>query len=153
MTTTALPTRNPPASGRRGIVSWYLFDWATQPVATLIMTFVFAPFFVDYIAASAGYSEAGAQSLWGWVIAAAGLLIAILSPVLGSIADASGRRKPWVAAFSIPLVIGCALLWFTAPGESSAVTITLVGVFLAVVGAEFAQCSSPYQTRLLGHVF
>ncbi|MGV8838896.1 MAG: MFS transporter [Bauldia sp.] len=124
---------------RRGIVAWYFFDWATQPVATLITTFVIAVFFEGVIAERAGYSDAEAQSLWAWTIAAAGVVIAVLSPILGSIADAAGRRKPWIVAFSIPLLAGCLLIWLAVPGEPSAVTILLLGVFLAVIGAEFAQ--------------
>jgi len=133
----AVPTRTPVR--RRGIVSWYLFDWATQPVATLITTFVIAVFFEGVIAERAGYTDAEAQSTWAWTLAAAGIVIALFSPVLGSIADAAGRRKPWVVAFSIPLVVGCLMIWFAIPGEPSAVTVLLVGVFLAVIGAEFAQ--------------
>ena len=136
----AMPTAGTdiqPAS-RRGVISWYLFDWAAQPVATLITTFVFAPFFVDYIAEGAGHDSDSGQAIWGWTLAAAGIVIALLSPVLGAIADAAGRRKPWVAAFSVPLVIGCGLLWFTEPGASGAVAFALAGVFLATIGAEFA---------------
>lgn len=124
---------------RRGIVSWYLFDWATQPVATLITTFVIAVYFEGVVAERAGYTDAEAQSAWAWTLAAAGVVIALFSPILGSIADAAGRRKPWVVAFSIPLVAGCLLIWLAIPGEPSAVTILLLGVFLAVLGAEFAQ--------------
>lgn len=112
-----------------------MFDWATQPVATLITTFVFAPFFVDYVASN---EEIGTAQ-WGWALAAAGIFVAILSPVLGAIADAAGRRKPWIAVFSIPLVIGCILLWFAEPGAEYAVALTLIGVFLATIGAEFAE--------------
>ena len=80
---------------RAAVISWIFFDWAAQPYFTLITTFVFAPYFATHVAADA----ASGQSLWGFATAAAGLLIALLSPVLGAIADASGRRKPWIAAF------------------------------------------------------
>lgn len=120
---------------RRAVFSWYLFDWATQPVATIITTFVFATYFANVVATD----ETTGQAQWGWTLAAAGIVIAIFSPILGSIADAAGRRKPWVVAFAIPLIAGCAMLWFTAPGEPSAITFALVGVFLAVIGAEFGQ--------------
>ena len=60
---------------------------------------------------------ANGQALWGFATAAAGLLIALLSPVLGAIADANGRRKPWIAAFGALLVIGSALMWFGKPGD------------------------------------
>ncbi len=118
----------------RAIFSWYLFDWAAQPVSTLITTFVFAPFFVDYIASDPDTGTAH----WGWALAAAGIIVALLSPVLGAIADAAGRRKPWIAIFSIPLITGAFMLWFGEPGASYAVWVTLIGVFLATIGAEFA---------------
>ena len=44
-----------------------------------------------------------------------------MSPVLGAIADASGRRKPWIAAFGALLVIGSGLMWFGKPGDPSVI--------------------------------
>ena len=64
---------------------------------------------------------ASGQSLWGFATAAAGLMIALMSPVLGAIADASGRRKPWIAAFGALLVIGSCLMWFGRPGDISVI--------------------------------
>src|SRR3984957_3927894 len=77
---------------RAAVISWIFFDWAAQPYFTLITTFVFAPYFATHVASD----PASGQSLWGFATAAAGLLIAVMSPVLGAIADASGRRKPWI---------------------------------------------------------
>jgi len=98
---------------RSAVISWIFFDWAAQPYFTLITTFVFAPYFAAHVAAD----PASGQSLWGFATAAAGLIIALLSPVLGAIADASGRRKPWIAAFGALLVIGSCLMWFGKPGD------------------------------------
>src|SRR3977135_2787798 len=92
---------------RSAVMGWILFDWAAQPYFTLITTFVFAPYFATHVASD----PASGQSLWVFATAAAGLLVALLSPLLGAIADASGRRKPWIAAFGAPLVIGSALMW------------------------------------------
>jgi UMF1 family MFS transporter len=111
-----------------------LFDWAAQPFFTLITTFVFAPYFASALAAN----PAQGQALWGYATAAAGFCIALLSPMLGAVADAGGSRKPWIATFGAFLVVGCALLWFAAPGVESAVAIALVGFVLAAIGAEFA---------------
>src|SRR3954451_1996561 len=92
---------------RSAVIAWIFFDWAAQPYFTLITTFVFAPYFATHVAAD----PAGGQALWGFATAAAGLVIALLSPVLGAIADSSGRRKPWIAAFGALLVIGSVLMW------------------------------------------
>src|ERR1700710_1877358 len=100
---------------RIAVVSWVFFDWAAQPYFTLITTFVFAPYFATHVASD----PATGQSLWGFATAAAGLLIALLSPLLGAVADASGRRKPWIAAFGALLVIGSSLMWIGRPGDAS----------------------------------
>jgi UMF1 family MFS transporter len=119
---------------RSAVVSWIFFDWAAQPFFTLITTFVFAPYFATHVASD----PASGQSLWGFATAAAGLAIALLSPVLGAIADASGRRKPWIAAFGALLVIGASLMWFGKPGDVSVIPPLLVAYGIATIGAEFA---------------
>src|ERR1700710_113447 len=96
---------------RSAVISWIFFDWAAQPYFTLITPFVFAPYFAIHVAAD----PASGQSLWGFATAVAGLVIALMSPVLGAIADASGRRKPWIAVFGALLVIGSALVWVGKP--------------------------------------
>jgi UMF1 family MFS transporter len=119
---------------RAAVVSWILFAWAAEPFFTLITTFVFAPYFATHVAAD----PAGGQSLWGFATAAAGLIIALMSPVLGAIADASGRRKPWIAAFGALLVIGACLLWFARPGDVGAIPALLAAYGVATIGVEFA---------------
>ena len=127
----SLPRTYPP---RSAVISWIFFDWAAQPYFTLITTFVFAPYFATHVAADA----ASGQSLWGFATAAAGLIIALSSPVLGAIADASGRRKPWIAGFGALLVIGSCLMWFGKPGDPSVIPPLLFAYALATIGAEFA---------------
>ena len=86
------------APDRRGIVAWMLFDWANQPFQTLVVTFVFAPYFAATVV---GDPVAG-QALWGTATAIGGVMIAVLAPALGAIADRTGARKAWVLAFSLP---------------------------------------------------
>jgi UMF1 family MFS transporter len=124
----------PHRATRLAIASWVLFDSAAQPFFTLVTTFVFAPYFAARVAAT----PTQGQALWGYATGAAGLLIALLSPVLGAIADAGGRRKPWIAVFSSLLVVGSAALWFSAPGGEHALAIGLVAFAIGTVGAEFA---------------
>src|SRR6202140_5317993 len=126
-----LPKIYPP---RSAVVSWIFFDWAAQPYFTLITTFVFAPYFATHVASD----PASGQALWGFATAASGLLIALMSPVLGAIADASGRRKPWIAAFGALLVIGSCLMWFGKPGDVSVIPPLLLAYGIATVGVEFA---------------
>ena len=119
---------------RAAVISWIFFDWAAQPYFTLITTFVFAPYFATHVAKD----PASGQALWGFATAAAGLMIALMSPVLGAIADASGRRKPWIAAFGALLVIGSCLMWFGKPGDPSVIPPLLLAYGIATVGVEFA---------------
>ena len=79
----------PRYASRAGVVGWMFFGWAAEPYFTLITTFVFAPYFATSVAPD----PATGQSLWGFAMAAAGLAIALLSPVLGAIADASASFR------------------------------------------------------------
>ena len=101
-----------PGTDRKGRFSWALFDWANQPFFTLITTFIFAPYFTSAVVGDA----VRGQELWGYGQATAGLIIALASPVMGAIADASGPRKPWIAVFQTACVIACFALWWAEPG-------------------------------------
>ncbi len=120
--------------GKKAVAGWMLFDWAAQPYFSLITTFVFAPYFATRVAAD----PASGQSMWGFATAAAGLLIALLSPMLGAIADASGRRKRWIAGFGALLVIGASLMWIGKPGDPTIIVPLLIAYAIATVGVEFA---------------
>src|SRR4030081_3625375 len=131
----ALNANTQPTYPRRAaVISWIFFDWAAQPYFTLITTFVFAPYFATHVASD----PASGQSLWGFATAAAGLLIALMSPLLGAIADASGRRKPWIAAFGALLVIGSSFMWIGKPGDPSVIPPLLIAYGIATIGVEFA---------------
>ena len=84
------------AKARRGVWGWMFYDWASQPYHTLIITFIFAPYF----AASVAATPAEGQEMWGYATAIGAALIALFAPVLGAVADASGPRRPWIVTFS-----------------------------------------------------
>lgn len=118
---------------RRGQYSWALLDWAHQPFFTLMTTFIFAPYF----AASFIGDAVRGQEIWGYTQSIVGATIAILSPVLGAIADRTGRRKPWILLLGGSYVMGNALLWFAAPGASELFFLVTGALILAAVSAEF----------------
>jgi len=120
------------AKPRLGQFSWALFDWANSPFTTLIITFVFPPYFV---AAIIGDQAAG-QVIWGYALAGSALAVALLSPPLGAIADAAGRRKPWLLAFTLLCIIGSALLWYARPAPESALP-AIACLVVANLGFEF----------------
>ncbi|MQY45990.1 MFS transporter [Rhizobiales bacterium RZME27] len=109
-----------------------LFDWAAQPFFTVVTTFIFGPYFV----ARMTEDPVAAQAAWSNMATVSSLLIAILSPVLGSIADESGSRKPWIAFFAVIKVASLAMLWFAAPG--SPIIWPLLFMVLASLAAEFS---------------
>lgn len=119
---------------RRAVIGWFLFDWAAQPWATLITSFIFGPFFVAHLAKT----PIEGQALWGYAAAGAGLLVALASPPLGAIADAGGGRKKWIATFSVFIVAASIALWFCRPGESFAVALAIVAFVIGTVATELA---------------
>lgn len=130
-------------SARKRIWGWYFFDWASQPYNTLLITFVFGPYFAQTAANAlidGGMAQeaarAKAQAYWGYGLTAAGVTIALLAPVLGSIADSSGKRLPWIWFFSLLYVVGAGALWWTAP-ENFSVIWALFFFGVGLIGAEF----------------
>src|SRR5690606_33592561 len=120
-------------SGAAGILGWMLFDWAQQPFYTLITTFLFASYFANVFIGDNAHGFA----LWGYATAAAGLLVAVLSPILWAIADETGRLKRWLTGFSLTFIAALAALWFAEPGEISMIFPMLVANVIAAVSAEF----------------
>jgi UMF1 family MFS transporter len=95
----------------RALFAWCLFDWANSGFPTVISTFVFSAYFTKAVAAS----EIEGTAYWGWAASLSGLAIALASPVLGAVADRTGRRKPWIVTFSVLCIAATAALWFTKP--------------------------------------
>ncbi|OGO90517.1 MAG: MFS transporter [Coxiella sp. RIFCSPHIGHO2_12_FULL_44_14] len=116
---------------RRGVVAWCLYDWGNSAFSTIILTFVFAAYFTEKIA----INKVLGMAQWARAIAIAGLIIAVISPFLGAIADHEGRRKPWIAGFAAVSILSAALLWFAKPMPSF-VTWTLVWLAVGVIGLE-----------------
>ena len=138
---------------RKPILGWMAFDFASQPFHTLLVTFIFAPYFTSFVAED----QARGQAVWGFAIGATGILIAILAPILGAIADTSGPRKPWIAVFSILYVIGSFLLWYASPNMTD-YTFILIVFAVGLIGVEFSTTFSNAMlpdiadTQEVGHV-
>lgn len=131
---------------RRRVFGWYFFDWASQPYNTLLLTFIFGPYFAEvarahFMAGGIGEEEAkaAAQAYWGYGLTVASVVIAVLAPVLGAMADSSGRRLVWVWFFSLFYVVGAAGLWWLVPGADGSGLFWAVALFgIGFVGMEFA---------------
>ncbi len=117
------------------LFGWVMFDWAAQPFYTLVVTFLFAPYFVNGFSAD---PILGA-SLWGYATGLAQLAAAILAPILGAYADARHqRRKPWISLFSGLLLVGLCGLWFADPAYPDRTILILLSFGIALMGAELA---------------
>lgn len=132
------------ATQRQRIWGWWFFDWASQPYNTLLLTFVFGPYFAEVASAhymgtgmDAEAAGAASQALWGWGQTITGVTIALLAPILGAIADGSGKRMVWIWIFSAFYVIGSWMLWYLVPGEPD-LTRALIWFGLGLIGMEFA---------------
>lgn len=117
---------------KRGIWGWVMFDWAAQPFFTVVTTFVFGPYFVARLTDD----PIAAQATWSNVATVSSIIIALFSPILGSIADQSGARKPWIAFFAVIKIVSLCLLWYAAPG--SPVILPVICMILASIAAEFS---------------
>ena len=129
---------------RKRIWGWFFFDWASQPYNTLLLTFIFGPYFASivshyFVGTGMDPELAGArtQSIWSLGLTISGLVIAFSAPVLGAFADSSGRRMPWIWFFSALYVVGAAALWWTYP-DASNYWLMLAAFGIGLVGMEFA---------------
>ncbi|WP_281859215.1 MFS transporter [Litoreibacter halocynthiae] len=131
-------------SAKKRIWGWFMFDWASQPYNTLLLTFIFGPYFAELVTAQyvadgmeVDLAKASAQSMWGWVLTISGLLIALSAPVLGAVADSTGRKLPYIWVFSVLYVIGAAGTWHADPQGFSLPLV--MGLFIVgLIGMEFA---------------
>jgi UMF1 family MFS transporter len=111
--------------------AWASYDIANSAFPTVISTFVIATYFTSGVAAS----PVEGQAMWAWMQALVGLTVGLLSPVLGAVADAGGRRRGMLLLFTLLTALATAMIWFIRPEPGDAVTALLL-VGLASVGFE-----------------
>ncbi|MEO1553715.1 MAG: MFS transporter [Pseudomonadota bacterium] len=109
------------ALGIKGI-AWAIFEWARNPYYNVIVIYVFTPYFAKEVV---GGGAAG-QTVIANTIATAGLIMAVLAPVLGVIVDKGGRKKLFLFVVLAMIVICSAGLGFIVPGTPGAVEIGMV---------------------------
>ncbi|MBA2711233.1 MAG: MFS transporter [Tatlockia sp.] len=115
------------------IVAWSLYDFASSPYFVVILTFVFAAYFSKSIAPNMIEGTA----LWGYTSSASAFMIAIVSPILGAIADYGGHHKRWLFGFTYMGIIATSCLWFAYPGQNY-IWFTLTCVFISNFALEVA---------------
>lgn len=112
---------------KRAIAAWCLYDWANSAFTTLVVTFVYATYFTQNFAADNDYGT----TLWSRGIVVSSLLIALLSPILGALADRGGTRRRDLLISTVACVAATAALTFARPDHDHAVWWALA---LFVVG-------------------
>ena len=96
--------------------SWALFEFARNPYFMLIVTYVFPPYFAQYIVGDPVLGQATVSDATAW----AGLIGALTAPLLGAMMDKGGARKPVMAIFVGMLMLSGLSLWFSMPGSVDA---------------------------------
>jgi MFS transporter, UMF1 family len=115
----------------RKAIAWASFDWANSAFPAVVSTFVIAAYFSQGIAPD----PATGQAQWGWMQTVAALAIAVLSPLLGAVADHGGQRRLLLLLCILATAAFTALGWFAEPDPSWTLWL-LVCVGLATIAFE-----------------
>jgi len=107
------------------VAAWCFYDWANSAFTTMVVTFVYATYFTKTFAAD----ENLGTELWSKGIVVSAILIALLSPVLGTLADRGGARRRALMLATLVCVVATAALTFVAPGGNNSVLLAL-GIFV-----------------------
>lgn len=153
-----LDLRGDTPAPRKQVYSWALWDWATQPFNTVILTFVFTALYLvsasflppeiaaldpsDPVRVAAEADLASGLGL-GSTIAALGILL--LAPVLGQRADAAGRQKLWLGIGTGALILCMLGLWFVEPQPA----LFWLGVALISAGSVFGEIAAVNSNAML----
>lgn len=92
--------------------SWVLYDVGNSAFTLLIATII--PIYFNSLAGEAGLSNVQYLAYWGYAASAATLLVAVLGPVFGTLADTQGYKKPIFLLFLGVGLVGCIALGFAA---------------------------------------
>lgn len=131
----ALPVKSVPAK-KRTILAWSLWDWGSAAFQAVVTTFVFTV----YLTSAPFGEEAEVSTKLGLALLVAGIVVALVAPVLGRLTDAAGRRKTWLGINTAIVVGANALMMLVAPAEQ----YLLLGLVLLAIGNvafEFASVS------------
>ncbi len=132
-------------SSRRIVNAWVMYDWANSAFATTTMAAVL-PVFFSMVAAKGALTPVQASSTWGLTQTVGMLLVALGAPVLGAIADYSGAKKRFLAAFAIPGILAASLMVFISTGD------WLLAAILYIIGEMGFSGSLIFYDALLPHV-
>ena len=111
---------------KRQLWAWYLSDFGNSAYAAVILLAVFSKYFVEVVAKD---STLPGTTLWNYAVVIAALMVALISPVLGTIADFSRAKKKLLFVFTAMAVVFTGLLFFVKEGDVFRCTHFLIYLF------------------------
>lgn len=129
---------------KRAIFGWTMYDWANSAYVTSVAATILPIYYASV--ASANLDPAQATANWGFTTAIALLIVALLGPVLGAMADFSGAKKRFLTIFMLIGVTGAAFLFFVKTGDF------LLASLLYIVGNVGFSSANVFYDSLLPHV-
>lgn len=113
----------------RQVIAWALYDWGNSAFAVVMLTAFFPPFFKQYLGADLDVTT---STFWlGAANSTASIIIVLLAPVLGAIADASCSKKRFLLSFAILGILTTFMLVYAGKGDW---TLGLLLYVMATVG-------------------
>ena len=111
--------------------SWYMYDFGNSAYAAVVTLAIYSAYFKGQVVGGAEGTR-----LWGLSVGIAMLVVAVLSPILGALADFSGSKKKFLLAFTAIAVVFTAMLFFVGPGD---IFTGMLFFILAEIGYRGAQ--------------
>ena len=112
--------------GRRDLRAWALYDWANSAYQTTIIAAIFPVYFYNVIASDLPNADATSRFAWATTIAV--VIVALVAPLLGAIADYAGTKKKMLAAFMLMGIISTLAMYWLEKGDTTlALTLFVIG--------------------------
>lgn len=120
--------KTPPVH-RREIFAWACFDFANSAYTTVIVTVVYGVYFAEVVMGG----REGGLSVWSWMLATSQVVVIVLAPALGALADVRAWKKRFLAVSAAVCCLATSALWWTGPG-----TVGLAFMLVVVANTAFS---------------
>jgi UMF1 family MFS transporter len=130
--------------GRRDVRAWAMYDWANSAFQTTIIAAVFPIYFHSVVAKDLG--EALSTSRFAWATTIAILIVALVAPLLGAIADYAAMKKRMLAVFLLIGATSTIAMYWIGPGD------WMLALVLFVIGNVGVAGSIVFYESLLPHL-
>ena len=127
-------------------LSWSLYDWANSAWSAIIITFIFARYFVEVLSEDQNLGTL----YWTWTIGLSSLAAAFLSPIFGSISDQTQKSKLWLISTTLIYSLTAIIFWFAEPGVLNLMFL-IVLIFIGNISYEISQIFYNGQLKLISN--